>query len=272
MVWPHEAKVTSDSKSMWSEWMVQKWRAILFTCESWLFVSRLTFHSYCRRRNGKDETRQHVCYSKINLDSQIAKYWWINVETWHCSYTKKCSFLYEHFALLSGLLSQSVMLSLFDMTVVCFYCLFYRGHLLYQMCPPKVNLLLSLWEAAYWCIKKISMFIFPFQDVFKATLTFFNLFFWSTPFNETRLVYCDASSGSINRHAGGAFITSRGSSSTSSTSVTMRAALGGDIIFRKLTWFMHSFFLLWLCQANIFRWEHLPDEWRLKSFGRVILS
>lgn len=88
----------------------------------------------------------------------------------------QCSFLYEHFALLSGLLSQSVMLSLFDMTVVCFCCLFYRGHLLYQMCPPKVNLLLFLWEAADWCINKISMFIFPFQVVFKLHLLFCFIF------------------------------------------------------------------------------------------------
>lgn len=181
----------------------------------------------------------------------------------------QCSFLYQHFALLSGLLSQSVMLSLFDMTVVCFYCLFYRGHLLYEMCPPKVNQLLFLWEAADWCIKRMSLFIFSLSRCLQGYTYFFILVFWSTPFNETRLVYCDASSGSINQHAGGAFITSRGSSSTS---VTKRAALGGDIIFQKLTWFMHSFFFPWLCQANIFRWERLPGERRLKSFGRVILS
>lgn len=140
----------------------------------------------------------------------------------------------------SGWLSQSIMVSLFDMTVVS-CCCFYREHLLCQAYPPKVNLLPFLWEAADWWIKTISMFIFPFQDVFKATLTLFLFFFWSTLLNETRLVYRDASSGSINRHADGAFITSRGSSSTSSTFVTMRAALGGDIIFRKLIWFMHSF-------------------------------
>lgn len=96
-------------------------------------------------------------------------------------------------------------------------------------------------------------------------------FFFCQVHSMTRLVYCDASSGSISWHAGRSFITSRGSSSSSSTSVTMRAALGGSIIFRKRTWFMH-FFSRWLCHANKFRWERLPDKWWLKGFGYAILK